>query len=432
MNIYTHLNRAFLSVESGKKSIKKVLHENRRALQIKEYRYFEYILKGSLENTILLEEILDYKSNIKITKYRDKDRVYMLIGIYAILFSENKDYAIVNEIVDCIKKEKYNLARVANAILRNISREKKNIISEVLKNKSPDSFLSIKYSFPIATTKYLLKTFSHDELEKIYKKSKSSVITDILAVNTTRDLLKESLESEGFIIEKCQYSSNGLRIKKFGLPIDETDSYKKGLFYIQSQMSQMIGFLIRQKKSVLDVCSSPGGKSISLYSYNKDVNLTCCDISEKRMRDLYSNFERLKIDASFCVQNASNLKRKYLSKYDAVIIDAPCTGFGIMHRNPYSAMRKDVSSIPTINKIQRSILNTASKYVKKGGVVLYSTCSILKEENEKIVETFLENNEDFKLIDINVDDSLKVGKYFKSDYVNTCEDGFFAAVMERL
>ncbi len=432
MNIYTHLNRAFLSVESGKKSIKKVLNENRKTLSSNDYRYFEYILKGTLENTILLEEILKFKSSIKLKKYREKDRVYMLIGIYAVLFSDNKDYAIVNEIVGCIKKEKYHLARIANAILRSVSREKNSIVDDIMKDRSSEEILSIKYSFPHETTKYLLKNFSYEEVKRIYVKSKESSITDVIAVNLSRDNLRESLEKDGYTVDNCDYSPNGLRLIQFGRRIDETSAYKEGLFYVQSQMSQIIGYLVRDRKKVLDVCSSPGGKSISLYSYNKDVVLRCCDISKGRMKELYSNFERLKIKASFCVENATKINKTYISKYDAVIIDAPCTGFGIIHRNPYSAMRKDIKSIDIINETQKKILNTASKYVKKGGVVLYSTCSILREENEEIVEDFLSKNENVKLLDIKIDSSIKSGNYFKSDYINTCEDGFFAAIMEKL
>lgn len=431
MHIYTFIADKLIIYWHSDMPVKVLLNEVRNNIDKKDLNLFEFIFKGVNDNLILLEEILKYYSKIPIKKYRDKDKAYLIIAIFLILFSKNKDFAIVNEIVNCIKKEKYHLRGVANGILRNIVRNKDNIYDIVLNKKTKIERLSIKYSFSEDTTKRLLDSFTFDELEKLYISSKKMPRTDIIAINISREKLMLNLKELGYECEELKYSPNGISIKYINKPLNQIDLYKNGYFYIQSQMSQIVSYIIPKAKRSIDLCASPGGKSISLYSYQNNIELNLCDINQKRISIIDENLKRLNIKANSFINDASIINKNLIDSFDCVIIDAPCTGLGVIHRNTSSSYKKDISFLESLTKLQYKILETSKEYVVKGGYLIYSTCSIMNEENEDIVEDFLNSNKDFRLIDIDIDKEIKEGKYIKTSPIKSNEDGFFVALMKR-
>ncbi len=387
------------------------------------------IVYGVLEKDILLDYIIcDF-----VKKSPDSDiKLILKIGTYIAYFINSiTNYACVNELVEITKSvsNRYN-AGFVNATLKNIYNNKLELPIAI---SDPIKFLSINYSYPEWLVKQLLNEHSYD------------FVKDLLATNLTTlthiRVLTDKINIKDFIkildnnnIEHQKSSAENMMYVEYSglLKLKNLSN-----MYIVQGLPSIITALntADNSKLILDLCASPGGKSVLMAQNNPNALVTSCDVSEtrigliKKYAESY-NIKNLKIE----LNDGTKYREDWFEKFDTVLCDVPCSNLGIASKKPDVLLTRTSESVSELFNIQSLILENAAKYVKKGGVLIYSTCSIMKNENEKVVGTFLKNNKAYKIIPVNTL-GVQVTKYHELctfyPNISNCE-GFFIARMVKI
>ncbi|MBR2847601.1 MAG: methyltransferase domain-containing protein, partial [Clostridia bacterium] len=229
----------------------------------------------------------------------------------------------------------------------------------------------------------------------------------------------------------CSICDDGV-IMDGGFSVTDDYRFTAGFYYPQDEASMMPAKVLNPKEdeTVIDVCAAPGGKTTHMAQLmNNKGKIFSFDIYPHKLKLIEDNAKRLGIDIiSPVVQDASEINEKYIGIADKVLVDAPCSGLGILRRKPEIKYARSPEDLVSLAQLQQKILETSAKYVRPGGELVYSTCTINPGENEKVIEKFLENNKDFELIDLNFENSPYI-KLFPHIH-NT--DGFFIAKIRRV
>ena len=364
------------------------------------------------------------------------------LGTYQIYFLDRIPLsAATNESVELVKKDLgLSGASFVNAILRRVSRSKGKVF---LPDKESDEFqwLSIHYSHPKWMIRRWMKRFGKEETEEILKANNEHppvslwINTQLFSITS----VMEKLGREGIAMIPSPYLENGFIIKS-GYPY-QTKIFKEGGLYIQDEASQLIPSLFGKGLSGIaaDVCSAPGGKGIKMvHDAHDQLFVVGVDISSSRLNILVENLNRMKIKNFAPVTADMEGKSPLKDKFDFILVDAPCSGTGIIRRNPEIKWRLKQENIKTFHARQLAILADARNAVKKGGFLLYSVCSIEEEENEHVVRSFLHSSPHFQLEHPACRMSQKTQKFldenglFKTYPHRDNIDGFFAALFRRM
>lgn len=398
--------------------LKKYLANNQ--LPISDSKFASALFYGVLERKITLDYIILQQSGRKIKDINSIALNSIRIGLYQMLYMEKvPDSAAINESVNIVKKSKKSfLAGFTNAVLRNCQRN----INSLLPNGTTINSLSVIYSCPI----WILNSFINDYgLENTVEFLKNSLTPSktVLKVNTCKietDKLQEMLEQNGIECKKSDFK-NYLIVKNIG-NISENELYKKGYFHIQDLASAYCVNSLNAKsgETVLDLCAAPGGKSFSLAENMQNNGLIySCDIHSHRVELIQNGVKRLGLDIVKPVVNNAAVFNKDFPKFDKILCDVPCSGLGVIGRKP-DIKYKNENDFNGLEELQFNILNTSKKYLKSKGTIVYSTCTLRKKENEEVVNRFISENKDFKIVSIKTLFPHKNGT-----------DGFFVAVLER-
>ena len=224
------------------------------------------------------------------------------------------------------------------------------------------------------------------------------------------------------------------------------EEFKQGLFTVQDEAAGLTALILNPKENeeVLDACSSPGGKTTYMAEIMKNKGkIEALDIHEHRTKLVEDAANRLGINIiKVHLQDATKFNKEYEEKFDKILLDVPCLGIGVLKRKPDIKWQRKVEDIKKITKIQTEILNTCSSYLKKGGELVYSTCSIFKSENQDIINKFVEENENFKIQEIilpkhaenikNYFEKFIIDRKFLQVYQNQKTDGFFICKLLRV
>lgn len=273
-----------------------------------------------------------------------------------------------------------------------------------------------KLSLTYNQTYYLSKKFfeqfkSNTESILRYLQHSSPVYIRINSLKSISSVYDE-FELEGVTIEKDLIMSDVFKIVNSKIPVARLNGFKKGNFYIQSRSSCLISYLLdpAENELILDSCAAPGSKTSHMASLtNNNSKIYAVEVNEKRFEILSSTLSRLNVNCVTPVLGdaTSQLPIPEGILFDKILIDAPCSGSGSIATNPHTKWRINKQLVTKYSKFQDKIINNISKYVKNDGILLYSTCSLLKEENENIISNFLENNNEFKPINLKYD---KIGQ----------------------
>ena len=396
------------------------------------------LIYGVVENKYYLDYIIDKLSKIKTQKLSNYVKILLRMGIYQIAFLDSiSDYAAVNETVNLVKKYDKRSSGFVNAILRNILRNK----AEVLKVEidSEIMYLSTKYSYsPWMIKNWILKfgkDFTEDLLEA--NNEKPSIYLRVNTLKTTRDELMSKLKNEDIKSYIVPGIEEAIRVENLK-DIENNDLFKNGLFTIQDISSMLIGKVVNPKENslILDVCSAPGGKTTHLATLMKNTGKVIArDVFDHKLKLIQNTVDRLGL-TNVEVQNfdASQIDENSIDKFDYVLTDVPCSGLGIIRRKP-EIKYKTKAELKELPSIQKTILENASKYVKLGGTLVYSTCTIQDNENIDVINEFLQENKNFELVpieNINVDLDNQSNGYLKI-YPNIHGmDGFFISKLKRV
>lgn len=403
----------------------KYINKNRDELSNLDIGFISELVYGVITWKLTLEYIVQKYSKIKIKKMSEWVKNILMLGSYQIIFLDKvPKSAAVNESVNLCKKYNYKSANFVNAILRKIEKRDYQNIDDI---KETNKRISLKTSMPEWFVEKLINEYGEKEALEICNN------LNLRPNNTVRiNRLKENIEiGNQSILDDFRTITGTKNIVKM-------PEYINGNISIQDESAGLSSFILNPKEgeTVLDACSAPGGKTTYLAEImNNTGSIVAWDIYEERLKQVDENAKRLGINIIKTeVKDASIYDKAYDKKFNKILLDVPCLGLGVIRRKPDIKWNRNEENIDEITKIQYQILKTCSKYLKDDGILVYSTCSILKEENINIIEKFLEE-EEFEIVDI----SDKVKKDFK--YVNeknTIElfpnekhDGFYIACLKK-
>ena len=395
------------------------------------------IVKGTIERRIELDYVCDLFSKTPHNKMKLPIRIIMEMGIYQILYMKSYDTLAVNTSVELARKKGFqSLSGFVNAVLRNVVRNKDSISYP---EKGDKNYLSVKYSMPENLVDLLVSQYGSEVTEKMLK---GSLESDGIRIRIAENLTKEEKEKvikeftdKGADIKAVEGLDNLYNVKGMG-NISELSSFTEGKIYVQDVGSYLLVKNVPYGEKILDTCAAPGGKSIFLAQRYNDASITACDISEDKISRIEENIERCNLEnIEVKLSDATVFNPEFEEAFDVVVADVPCSGLGVIGKKQDIKYRLTDENLESLYDLQGKIISNVSKYVKKGGYLCYSTCTVNKKENEERTEKFLSEN-DFEYADLNfIPDALK--EKANKGYISLMQgiddsDGFFIAVMTRM
>jgi 16S rRNA (cytosine967-C5)-methyltransferase len=325
-----------------------------------------------------------------------------------------------------------------------LKRDEKEWLATVKGVKIEDLPFSVQAELPEWLVEKMRTSYSDEDILTIGKSMQQGAPLDI-RVNTLlarREEVLQQLHDKNIAASATPYSPIGIRLKE-KIPLNRDALFTEGKIEVQDEGSQLLGFLLAPKRNdmVVDFCAGAGGKTLMLSALmNSQGRLYAMDVSEKRLANLKPRLKRSGASniQPMLIAHENDLKVKRLAgKIDRVLVDAPCSGLGTLRRNPDLKFRQSSNSIEAYTHQQAAILASASRLLKKGGRLVYATCSFLPEENQLIVQAFLATHADFALRPVSeVLQQYKIGlemqDYFELRPHLHGTDGFFAAILERI
>ncbi|MFV0516250.1 MAG: 16S rRNA (cytosine(967)-C(5))-methyltransferase RsmB [Aminipila sp.] len=385
------------------------------------------LVYGVLENKMLLDYIIDHFVQSGVAKVKLSDLIILRMGIYQLGYMDSvPEYAAVNESVILAKKFARGRESFINGVLRSYIRNK---FSVKLPDRTEDEikYLSIKYSCEPWIVEMWIKQYGNETTEALLKSSQGNpgLSIRVNTLKTGKEDLVRRLTERDYEVKDSEISSCGLKVIK-GTGLIEDGLYKAGLFSIQDESSmKTIEILDPQPgETIIDVCAAPGGKTLAAAEkMSNRGNIIARDIYLRKLGIINKEAERLGISiVTTSSWDATKMDSELLEKADRVIADVPCSGLGIIRKKPEIKYKKRVNEFEALPRKQLEILTVASKYVKRGGVLQYSTCTINKHENEKVIKEFLRKNKSFSIQEerqfmphIDETDGFYVCKMVKSD-----------------
>ena len=417
--------------------------------------FLNRLISGTVEYKLRLDYVTDKFSKVPVSKQKPLIRVILRMSVYQILFMDSvPDSAAVNEAVKLAKKRGFNrLSGFVNGVLRSIVRDKDSI-------EYPESdslkYLSVYYSMPEWIVSMIDSQYGPDKASIITKASLEEAPINIYVNKRKTDIDKvcdtvslEGLTPHRIKVDKAKlksdistsfskelesylpgcYKDNALRLKGVDY-LNRYKSFKDGLYTVQDVSSMLVGFiaeyLINNKLDedvvkVLDMCSAPGSKALYVANVSDKVNVSSRDISEYKRELILENVERLGADnIDVMVSDAMSFDKKDENRFDIVLLDAPCSGLGVIRRKKDIKYNITRNQIDELIGIQKQMLDNAAKYTTLDGYLIYSTCTINKLENKGQIEGFIKEHEGYELL---YEKQLLTG----IDH----SDGFYVALLKR-
>ncbi len=403
------------------------------------------LVNGVIKNRFRLDHIITHFSKVGLSKISPFTKNAIRLGLYQVFFLKKiPDFAAVNESVTLVKKyEGERAAGFANAILRNALR-KKDKITYPNRKIELGRYLSTYYSFPRWLIDRWLKLFGADFTEGLCKafneRPKLCIRVNTLRIDTMK--LKQQLSDEGALVSQGNLAQEALYVLK-SPPITQLKSFIEGLFTPQDESSIIASLAsgVKRNERVLDVAAAPGGKATHMAAIMQNKGeIIAWDIHSHRIKLIEQNCIRLKTTiVKPKIKNAKTPEKKLYNVFDKVVIDAPCSGLGVIRRKPDIKWSKKLKDIQALKKEQAQILEVCSRYVKPGGILIYSTCSIDPEENANIVSAFIRKNQHFIYDDLRPYLPKKLHKDINKPYGHITlypnihgTDGFFIARLKKI
>ncbi|MBQ9732815.1 MAG: 16S rRNA (cytosine(967)-C(5))-methyltransferase RsmB [Clostridia bacterium] len=361
------------------------------------------ICYGVMQNRILLDNAVAAFSSVKVNKLEPKVLDILRISAYQLLFMDRIPVsAAVNEGVKLTKKLGYMRASgLVNAVLRKISANKEQLLEP--HGKTAAETLSLRYSHPLPLVGYFIDLLGVEETEALLRchNEEVPISLQVNTVKTTRDGLLERFEESGVDAGVHPYLKDTLVLRSTGA-VAALPGFDGGELYVQDCAAYMSVRAAAPEagEKILDVCSAPGGKSFAAYVLSGgEVDITSCDLHENKLKRIRESAGRLGIKSlKTLAADGRQFRAEFEEAFDLVIADVPCSGLGVIRKKP-DIRYKNMAEFDGLVPIQQDILTNVSRYVAPGGRLLYSTCTVRKEENEEQVKAFLDYSKDFEAED---------------------------------
>lgn len=367
---------------------------------LNKYQYLEHsdrafisrVVRGSVERKITLDYFIDAVSKVKTAKMKPVVRNIMRMSVYQIMYMDAvTDYAVCNEAVKLAAKRGFQSLRgFVNGVLRNICRNKESLSCDTNMTDS------VKYSMPQWIIDLWEKAYGSENTERLLK---AQYLKRPLAIrcNTNKcsvDQLIELLEKRKITVSRVDFPKEALLISGYDY-IDKIPEFDEGFFTIQDISSMLVGSIAAPKKEnlVVDVCAAPGSKTTHVAAVMENTGKVIArDISDAKVSLIDENAARLSLtNIETQVFDATVPDEELIGKADIVIADLPCSGLGIIGRKPDIKYNMSRQALQDLSELQRKILSVVSQYVKPGGKLIYSTCTLNPQENRENAEWIAEN-----------------------------------------
>lgn len=390
------------------------------------------LVYGVLQNQMLLDWHIDRRSSVPAEKMEPAVRGVLRLGLYQLLFLDRVPaHAAVNESVALAKAKSRNprAAGLVNAVLRAVERERGEGLPQPKE-------LSIRYSHP----EWLVKEFSHilpaGELEAALAADNAPVptVAQVNTLKTSTSALAAELTAAGVSVTPHPWLPDCLELAETG-NLEELPAFREGKFYIQDAAARLAVLAAGPKPGmrVLDVCAAPGGKSFAAAIAMEGKGEICSnDIHPHKKRLIETGAARLGLaNIKAGIMDAREFDPALKEGFDLVIADVPCSGLGIIRKKP-DIRYKAPEPLKGLPQVQKAILETASRYVKPGGVLLYSTCTLLRRENEDVVDWFLTGHSGYALEAFSLPGPVGRTEGIVTLWPHRCgTDGFFIAKLRK-
>lgn len=376
-----------------------LLAESRSRFDQRDSAFILEIVYGVLRNRARLDWSLGRFSTQPVGKTDDWTRNILRMGAYQLLFLDKvPPSAAVNTSVELAKQHGKKPGYV-NGLLRNLERRK-----DAIPPPPPDDpvkRLSILYSHPEWLVRRWLRRFGPEQTEKVLRENNhpAPLVLRTNTLKTTREELRKSLEAEGAEVRETSYSPAGLELVS-SPGLQSLSAYKAGLFIVQDEAAQLVSMMLAPKpgETVLDACAAPGGKTTHLAEMMKDEGtLIALEGDPRRIERIRDNSRRL--GAMIILPVVGDASAYQEGRYDKILIDAPCSGLGVLRRHPDGRWSKTEESILERRKLQMRILDNCANLLKPGGALVYATCTTEPEENEDVITAFLAGHPGFIIDD---------------------------------
>lgn len=407
-----------------------------------ERAFINRLVEGTLEYMIRIDYILNQFSNVKVNKMKPVIRNILRSGVYQLLFMDSvPDSAACNEAVKLAQKKGfYSLKGFVNGVLRNISRDKEKI-SYPDKDVNVEEYLSVWYSMPQWIVKRWLCAYgaqiTEQMLQEFLKDRPTTIRCQLYQVD--QELTIQSLKKQNVTVEKAPYLPYAYYISDYS-HLAGLKSFVMGRFVVQDISSMLVSEVAHPQKGdyIIDVCAAPGGKSLHAADKMQGYgHVDARDLTDYKVELIRENIKRVQaINVEASRKDATILDKDSIGKADIVLADVPCSGLGVMGKKTDIKYRVTEDRIQELAVLQKQILHNASSYVKPGGILIYSTCTITAEENLDNVRWFAENYPfELESIDPYICEELKC-ETTKEGYLQLLPgihktDGFFIARLKR-
>ncbi|MCY7060414.1 16S rRNA (cytosine(967)-C(5))-methyltransferase RsmB [Streptococcus oralis] len=356
--------------------------------------------------------------------------ILLLMSVYQLQYLDKvPDHAVVNEAVELAKARKKGSEKLVNAVLRRILREGWPDIATIKRKNKRDS---IAYSLPVWLVSKLKEEYGEERVQAIFEsllvRNKASIrVSDLSRKEEIKAVLEANdspLAASGLVKEQGHFAGH--------------DLFSEGAITIQDESSQLVAptLDLQGHEQVLDACAAPGGKTAHMASFLTSGKVTALDLYDHKLDLIQENAQRLGVADRVQTQKLDARKvHEFFEKdsFDKILVDAPCSGIGLLRRKPDIKYNKETADFTSLQEIQLEILGSVCQTLRKGGIITYSTCTIVSEENFQVVEAFLESHPEFEQVKLEHEckDILKDGCILITPELYG-SDGFFISQFRKI
>lgn len=356
--------------------------------------FIKRVTEGTLERMIQIDYVINLYSKVSVSKMKPLICALMRMSVYQLLFMDNvPDSAVCNEAVKLAGKRGFrNLQGFVNGVLRNIARNKENIVYPV-KEKNPKEYLSVRYSMPVWLVEKWCEEYGEAKTEKMLEGMltihKISVRISSSCTKQEEEAWLAKLQEHGVQVMQHPYLSYDYELENVD-GVANLPGFAEGFFTVQDVSSMLVAEAagIKEQDTILDVCAAPGGKATHAADKLHKTGLVIArDLTETKVSYIQENVKRLQLEnMQVQVWDACVLDEQMIEKADILFTDVPCSGLGIIGKKRDIKYRVSPESLTEVTKLQKEIMKTVWQYVKKGGILMYSTCTINRMENQEMVD----------------------------------------------
>ncbi len=359
------------------------------------------LVYGTLQRQRALDAVLEQHSRQPLTKLNPRVLTILRMTAYQVLYLDKvPPYAALNDGVELCKKAHPKAAGFVNAVVRSLLRDGRPVedrLRALSEGKPWAEQVGLRLSYPTWLVARLGEVYGRERAEAILAAGNEAAPLSVRvnSLRTSQEHIIERLREMDGEASLSPVSPYGIRLSR-GLDVGTWDAWLDGDVTVQDEGAMLVAPLLQltEQMRVLDLCAAPGGKTTHIAELQRDQgHITACDIHPHKLRLIEESALRLQLH-TIAVEaldgRAVSLRKEWLNHFDAVLVDAPCSGFGVLRHRPDVRWQRSKDDVEALTKLQTELLSAALDVVRPGGVVVYSTCTLLPEENERVVEAVLE------------------------------------------